>query len=133
MKHTLLVITLLIGLFQLIGQSKEWKVMAKKDVTYKHEDDKIMLRGEDKELSKFKIKCTQGILKFKLAIVLYKDGTAEEKRPKGTGVIKKGMSSFALSIAKDKTPTKINLSYEAIGNVMLTKRAKIELLGYLKI
>ena len=42
MKHTLLVITLLIGSFQFIGQSKEWKVMAKKDVTYKHEDDKIM-------------------------------------------------------------------------------------------
>tara|TARA_B110000208_G_C11621705_1_gene377483 strand:- start:78 stop:479 length:402 start_codon:yes stop_codon:yes gene_type:complete len=133
MKHTLLVITLLIGSFQFIGQSKEWKVMAKKDVTYKHEDDKIMLRGEDKKLSKFKIKCTQGTLKFKLAIVFYKDGTAEEKRPKGTGVIKKGMSSFAFNIAKDKTPTKINLSYEAIGNVVLTKRAKIELLGYLKI
>lgn len=133
MRHTLLVIILLIGSFQLIGQSKEWKVMAKKDVTYKHEDDKIMLRGEDKELSKFKIKCTQGTLKFKLAIVFYKDGTTEEKRPKGTGVIKKGMSSFAFNIAKDKTPTKINLSYEAIGNVLLTKRAKIELLGYLKI
>jgi len=43
------------------------------------------------------------------------------------------MSSFDFSIAKDKTPTKINLSYEAIGNVVLTKRAKIELLGYLKI
>jgi len=56
MKHTLLVIILLIGSFQLIGQSKEWKVMAKKDMTYKHEDDKIMLRGKDKELSKFKIK-----------------------------------------------------------------------------
>ena len=107
--------------------------MAKKDVTYKHEDDKIMLRGKDKELSKFKIKCTQGTLKFKLAIVFYKDGTAEDKRLRGTGVTKKGMSSFDFSIAKDKTPTKINLSYEAIGNVVLTKRAKIELLGYLKI
>ena len=28
-----------------------------------------------------------------------------------------------------KTPDKIELSYEAIGNMVLTKRAKIELLG----
>ena len=51
------------------------------------------------------------------------------KKPKGTGIINKNMSSFAFSIDKNKTPDKIELSYEAIGNMVLTKRAKIELLG----
>jgi hypothetical protein len=131
MKYTLLIIALFIGSLQLSAQSKEWKVIAKKDVTYKHEEDKITLRGGEKELSKFKIKCTQGTLKFKQAIIFYKDGTEETKRPKGTGVISKGMSSFAFNISKNKTPNKIQLAYEAIGNMVLTKRAKVELLGYL--
>ena len=54
MKHTLLVITLLIGSFQFIGQSKEWKVMAKKDVTYKHEDDKLCYAAKIKSFLSLK-------------------------------------------------------------------------------
>lgn len=39
------------------------------------------------------------------------------------------MSSFVFNIEKGKTVDKIELSYEAIGNMLVTKRAKIELLG----
>ena len=39
------------------------------------------------------------------------------------------MSSFVFNIEKGKIIDKIELSYEAIGNMLVTKRAKIELLG----
>lgn len=124
----LLVFTLFLSL-QMLAQNNDWKVLGKKDVAYKHEDDVINLRGSEKDIKKFKIKCTQGTLKIKKVVVVYKDKSRDEKKPKGTGIITKNMSSFAFSIDKDKTPDKIELSYEAIGNMLVTKRAKIELLG----
>ena len=111
------------------AQSNDWKVLAKKDVAYKHEEDVISLRGAEKDIRKFKIRCTQGTLKFKKAVITYSDDSEVEKKPKGTGVISKGMSSLAFTVDKNKTPTKITLTYEAVGNMVLTKRAKIELLG----
>jgi hypothetical protein len=124
----LLVFTLFLSL-QMLAQNNDWRVLGKKDVSYKHEDDVINLRGSEKDIKKFKIKCTQGTLKLKKVVVVYKDKSRDEKKPKGTGIITKNMSSFAFSIDKDKTPDKIELSYEAIGNMLVTKRAKIELLG----
>jgi len=50
------------------------------------------------------------------------------KKPNGTGLISKGMSSFTFSINKDKTPNKISLICEAIGIMVITKRAKIQLM-----
>ena len=124
----LLVLTLCLSL-QMFAQNSDWKVLGKKDVAFKHEEDVVNLRGSEKEIKKFKIRCTQGTLKLKKVVVVYKDKSRDEKKPKGTGIINKNMSSFAFSIDKNKTPTKIELSYEAIGNMVLTKRAKIELLG----
>jgi hypothetical protein len=127
-KYIILVISLFISL-QMLGQEKEWKVLGKKDVAYKTEHDIINLRGSEKDISKFKIKCTQGSLKLKAVTIIYKDDTRDEKKPKGTGLLTKGMSSFVFSLNKNKTPDKIELSYEALGNMVLTKRAKIEFLG----
>jgi hypothetical protein len=39
------------------------------------------------------------------------------------------MSSLTFGVDKDKVARKIELSYGAIGNMLLTKRAKIEILG----
>jgi hypothetical protein len=127
-QHIILVISLFISL-QMLGQQKEWKVLGKKDVAYKTEQDIITLRGSEKDISKFKIKCTQGSLKLKGVTVVYKDNSRDEKRPKGTGLLTKGTSSFVFSLNTNKTPVKIELSYEALGNMILTKRAKIEFLG----
>jgi hypothetical protein len=113
----------------MLGQEREWKVLGKKDVAYKTEHDIINLRGSEKDISKFKIKCTQGSLKLKAVTIIYKDDTRDEKKPKGTGLLTKGMSSLTFVVDKDKVARKIELSYKAIGNMLITKRAKIELLG----
>ena len=125
---------LIIPLFLLVSisissQNGDWFTLANKDVSYKSDKDVINLRGDKKEISQFKIKCTQGNLKIKDITVYYKDKTKNNKKTKGTGLLTKGMSSFVFNVEKDKTVVKIELSYEAIGNMLVTKRAKIELLG----
>lgn len=115
--------------FSVSSQSNDWFTVAKKDVSYKSEKDVINLRGDKKEISQFKIKCTQGNLKIKDITVYYKDKTKNNKKTKGTGLLTKGMSSFVFNIEKGKIIDKIELSYEAIGNMLVTKRGKIELLG----
>ena len=126
--YLILIVTLFIGL-QMFGQQEEWSVIAKKDVAFKAEQDAITLRGSDKDIKKFKIKCTQGSLKLKGVTIIYKDDTRDEKKPKGTGLLTKGMSSLTFGVDKDKVARKIELSYGAIGNMFITKRAKIEILG----
>ena len=111
------------------SQNDDWKILGTKDVTFKQDEDVINLRGSEKNISKFKIKCTQGTLKIKKIVIYYKDNTEDENKPKGTGLITKGMSSFTFKTNKNKIPNKIGLTYEAIGNMVITKRAKIELLG----
>jgi uncharacterized glyoxalase superfamily protein PhnB len=113
----------------MFSQQEEWSVLAKKDVAFKAEQDVITLRGADKDIKKFKIKCTQGSLKLKGVTIIYKDDTRDEKKPKGTGLLTKGTSSLTFGVDKDKVARKIELSYGAIGNMLLTKRAKIEVLG----
>ena len=98
-------------------------------MSYKSDKDVINLRGNEKEISQFKIKCTQGNLKIKDIVVHYKDKSKTNKKTKGTGLLTKGMSSFVFNIEKGKIIDKIELSYEAIGNMLVTKRAKIELIG----
>jgi hypothetical protein len=39
------------------------------------------------------------------------------------------MSSLPISITKNKNIKKVEIQYEAYGNVLLTKRAKVEVLG----
>jgi hypothetical protein len=47
-------------------------------------------------------------------------------------MLTKGMSSFAFKVDKDKIPTKLELTYDAIGNTLVAKRAKVEILGLQK-
>ena len=82
-----------------------------------------------KNIKIFKLKCTQGSLKIKRIVIYYDDNTEDKKTPQGTGLITKGMISFTFKTNKNKIPNKIGLTYEAIGNMVITKRAKIELLG----
>jgi hypothetical protein len=124
-----ILIVLMFLSFSLSSQSNDWFTVAKKDVSYKSDKDVINLRGNEKEISQFKIKCTQGNLKIKDIVVYYKDKSKTNKKTKGTGLLTKGMSSFVFNIEKGKIIDKIELSYEAIGNMLVTKRAKIELLG----
>lgn len=128
-RQILFIVSLLFITSNVTSQNDEWKILGTKDVTFKQDEDIINLRGDEKNIKKFKIKCTQGTLKLKKIVVYYKDNTEDEKKPNGTGLLSKGMSSFTFLINKDKTPNKIGLIYEAIGNMVITKRAKIQLLG----
>tara|TARA_B110001450_G_scaffold101732_1_gene96316 strand:+ start:786 stop:1196 length:411 start_codon:yes stop_codon:yes gene_type:complete len=117
----------------LFSQNSDWKVIAKKDVRFKkNESDNVNLLGNERKIEKIKVKCVQGSLKFKSLTIFYKDDSKEEFKSKGIGVLTKGMSSFAFKVDKDKTPTKLELSYDAIGNTLVTKRAKVEILGLQK-
>jgi len=130
MLRKLKIITFLLFItYSASSQNDEWKILGTKDVTFKQDEDVINLRGSEKNISKFKIKCTQGTLKIKKIVIYYKDNSEDEKKPKGTGLITKGMSSFTFKTNKNKIPNKIGLTYEAMGNMVITKRAKIELLG----
>jgi len=109
----------------------DWIVIAKKDVAFKKgEHDKITPSGKERNVSKIKVKCTQGTLKLKKVHVTMEDGTKKEYNAKGVGVLNKGMSSFAFDLpGKDKKLKTIELEYDAVGNMLLTKRAKVEILG----
>jgi len=108
-----------------------WVVIATKDVAFKKgEKDKITPYGKERNVSKIKIKCTQGTLKLKKVHVEMEDGTKKEYSAKGIGVLNKGMSSFAFDLpGKDKKLKTIEIEYDAVGNILLTKRAKVEILG----
>jgi hypothetical protein len=117
----------------LFSQNTEWKVIAKKDVRFKkNETDKINLLGNERKIEKIKVKCLQGSLKFKSLTIIYKDDSKEKFKSKGIGMLTKGMSSFAFKVDKDKIPTKLELTYDAIGNTLVAKRAKVEILGLQK-
>jgi len=134
----LLTCLLIIGVFTLsIAQDKpdsdegNWVVIATKDVAFKKgEKDKITPYGNERNVSKIKVKCTQGTLKLKKVHVTMDDGTKKDYNAKGVGVLSKGMSSFAFDMpGNDKKLKTIEIEYDAVGNMLLTKRAKVEILG----
>ena len=134
-KHLLTVLVIFGTLTTTFSQTNDhegdWIVIAKKDVAFKKgETDKITPYGKERNVSKIKIKCTQGTLKLKKVYVEMDDGTKKEYDAKGVGVLTKGMSSFAFDMpGKDKKLKTIEIEYDAVGNMLLTKRAKVEILG----
>lgn len=117
----------------LFSQNTNWEVIAKKDVRFKkNESDQINLIGNERKIEKIKVKCVQGSLKFKSLTIIYKDETKQVLKSKGVGVLTKGMSSFAFKVDSAKTPKKLELSYDAIGNTLVAKRAKVEILVLIK-
>ena len=116
----------------LYAQDSDWKVLAKKDVSYKAEKDRITLYGGERDVTKIKLTCRQGSLKIKETTLIYSDGSEDKHDPKGTGVLTKGTSTIPYKIPKDKKLKQIEIAYEAYGNMLLTKRAKVEVLGLTK-
>lgn len=78
-----------------------------------------------------KIKCFQGTLKLKEVRVEMSDGQKKEYDAKGVGVLSKGMSSFAFILpGKNNKLKKIELEYDSVGALLVTKKAKIEVIGH---
>lgn len=132
-KKILLVVVLFVSSlfgFNNLQAQDNWIVIATKTVSYKADTDRISPSGKEQNVSKIKIKCTQGTLKLKKVHVEMKDGTKKSYNAKGTGVISKGMSSLSFDLpGKTNNLKHVELEYDSVGNVVVTKRAKIELLG----
>jgi len=109
-----------------------WIKIAEKMVAFKSDKDVITPSGNEKKVDKIKIKCIQGTLKLKKVRVEMSDGEKKEYDAKAVGVLSKGMSSFAFSLpGKNNTLKKIELEYDSVGAVVVTKRAKVEIVGHL--
>ena len=132
-KVILLAVFVLSGpLSQLLAQSEndDWIVIAEKTVSYKSDLDKVTPYGAERNVSKIKIKCIQGTLKLKHVHVTMTDGTKKSYDAKGVGVLNKGMTSFAFVLPDNgRKQEHIEREYDAAGNILLTKRAKVQILG----
>ncbi len=133
MKRGLLLagIILVAAFTQLHAQTEDgWIVIAEKTASFKSDVDKISPKGEKANVSKIKIKCTQGTLKLKHVNVTMSDGTKKSFSTKGIGILNKGMSSFAFDLpGKDTKLKHVELEYDSAGNILISKKAKVQVLG----
>lgn len=135
MKIKFLVLLLVLSIFSVsFSQSdkdENWIKIAEKTVGFKSDKDVITPNGSEKKVDKIKIKCIQGTLKLKKVRVEMSDGEKKEYDAKGVGVLSKGMSSFAFSLpGKNNTLKKIELEYDSVGAMLVTKKAKVEIMGH---
>lgn len=108
----------------------DWVKIASKRVSFKGETDTVTPTGKEKNISKIKIKCTQGTVKIKKIVAHMSDGSSEELKTKGTGVLTKGISSMPMGLpGKDLKLKKLELTYDTVGVRLVTKRANIEVWG----
>lgn len=107
-----------------------WIKIAEKMIAFKSDKDVVTPSGNEKKVDKIKIKCIQGTLKLKKVRVEMSDGERKEFDAKGVGVLTKGMSTLAFTLpGKNNTLRRIELEYDSVGALMVTKRAKVEILG----
>ena len=131
-KTILLAAVLLFGILtQLNAQSEDdgWIVIAEKTASFKSDVDKVTPTGAERNVSKIKIKCIQGTIKLHKVHVTMSDGTKKSYDAKGVGVLNKGMSSFAFTLPGDSKLDHIELEYDSAGMMLVTKKAKVQILG----
>ena len=118
-------------LVQVHAQSEDdgWIVIAEKTASFKSDVDKVTPYGAERNVSKIKIKCIQGTLKLKHVHVTMSDGTKKSYDAKGIGILNKGMTSFAFTLPGDSKLEHIELEYDSAGNMLISKRAKLQVLG----
>ncbi|MFL9838147.1 hypothetical protein ABS768_11600 [Flavobacterium sp. ST-75] len=113
------------------AMSQDWITIAEKKVNFKAEKDVVTPRGNEKNIEKIRIKCTQGTVKLKVHVEM-SDGTKKEYDAKGVGVLTKGMTSLAWDLPGKKGELKIKkieLEYDSVGNMLVTKKAVVEIQG----
>jgi len=127
----LFVVTISLSSFYPSKDDGNWIKIAEKTVAFKADKDVVTPTGNEKKVDKIKIKCVQGTLKLKKVRVEMSDGQKKEYDAKGVGVLSNGMSSFAFSLpGKNNSLKKIELEYDSVGALLVTKKAKIEILGH---
>jgi hypothetical protein len=127
----LFVVTISLSSFSQSSNDGNWIKIAEKLVAFKSDKDVITPTGNERKVDKIKIKCVQGTLKLKKVRVEMSDGEKKEYDAKGVGVLSKGMSSLPFNLpGKNNTLKKIELEYDSVGVMMVTKRAKVEIMGH---
>ncbi|CAN1489186.1 hypothetical protein MCETHM1_00143 [Flavobacteriaceae bacterium] len=127
----LFAVTISLSSFSQSGNDGNWIKIAEKLVAFKSDKDVITPTGNERKVDKIKIKCVQGTLKLKKVRVEMSDGQKKEYDAKGVGVLSKGMSSLPFNLpGKNNTLKKIELEYYTVGVMMVTKRAKVEIMGH---
>ncbi|VXB16331.1 conserved exported hypothetical protein [Flavobacterium sp. 9R] len=107
-----------------------WIKIAEKMIAFKSDKDVVTPSGNEKKVDKIKIKCIQGTLKLKKVRVEMSDGERKEFDARGVGVLTKGMSSLAFTLpGRNNKLRKIELEYDSVGALLVTKKAKVEVLG----
>jgi hypothetical protein len=127
----LFAVTISLSSFSQSSNDGNWIKIAEKLVAFKSDKDVITPTGNERKVDKIKIKCVQGTLKLKKVRVEMSDGEKKEYDAKGVGVLSKGMSSLPFNLpGKNNTLKKIELEYDSVGVMMVTKRAKVEIMGH---
>ncbi|PWJ43948.1 DUF2541 domain-containing protein [Sediminitomix flava] len=129
---SIIFITLLLSSFFGVKQDEDkgWVKIAEKVVNYKAETDQVKVQNSDQEVTKIKIKCIQGTVKLKEIKAFMSDGKDENLNIKGIGVLHDGMSSFSMDLpGKDNKLEKLEFKYDAVGNVLVSKKGKVEVWG----
>jgi hypothetical protein len=127
----LFAVTISLCSFSQLSNDGNWIKIAEKLVAFKSDKDVITPTGNERKVDKIKIKCVQGTLKLKKVRVEMSDGEKKEYDAKGVGVLSKGMSSLPFNLpGKNNTLKKIELEYDSVGVMMVTKRAKVEIMGH---
>lgn len=137
MKKLALVLSCLIVLFSFTVQAKskgEWIEIANKTASFKAETDEVKPSRAERNITKIKLHVEQGTVRIKNIKVFMSNG--EEKEYDVLGLLNKGMETRALALPKAKEGEiklqKIELTYDSIGNVLVSKKAKIKVLGFKK-
>lgn len=127
----LFAVTISLSSFSQSSNDGNWIKIAEKLVAFKSDKDVITPTGNERKVDKIKIKCVQGTLKLKKVRVEMSDGEKKEYDAKGVGVLSKGMSSLPFNLpGKNNTLKKIELEYDSVGALLVTKKAKIEVVGH---
>ena len=131
-RYVIVIGLLLIGFYlTAIAQSKEdgWIKIGEKYVAFHAETDDIHLTGDEKDVTKIKIKCVQGAVKIKQISVKMSDGSTKDYDP-AAGILKDGMSTVSFDLpGKDNTLKDLKIEYDSMGTIATNKRAQVEIWG----
>ncbi|MFO6422966.1 hypothetical protein [Motilimonas sp. KMU-193] len=133
MKKLALVFGLLLTVFSpwsLAEGKGEWIEIGHKTVSFKSETDEVKPYMAERAVSKIKLHVDQGTVRIKSVKVFMSNG--DEKEYDVLGLLNKGMETRALVLPKgeDIKLERIELGYDSLGNVLISKRAKVTILGF---
>lgn len=128
MKHLLFLVALFGSI--VVSAQSGWIKIGEKMVGFKSDTDKVTLVGNERDINRVKIKCTQGTLQLKSVNIVMDNGKSKRYDAKAGGMLTNGMSSAAYDVPDKNDKVKyVEFQYDTKGMIGVTKRSKIEILG----